>query len=441
MSKAAKQSIIILGLLLIASLGLFGVTIMEKQKLESANAQLGQDLNATQSREQIALADIKKLKSDLDKAERDAADLNNRLSKEKEKANELLSRVDEISKDRDKYKDRIDNIKSDRDRLVEEVKNIKSDNDRLQRDLENVKTAALEQSMAAENVQEVKAPVRPTRKSSVSMDSTVDVGSSDEAYWAQLLKDKASLEMRVTELENELSDNSIEIVELTQAKTELEIELDSLTHAKEELDREIKHQEGLVNNLSLELARTKNDKKFISDRSEKLTAENSELRSQMKMLSSTKSALEKSILRITKDKQQIEGQLGQSETIIQSKIDEIWDIKDSLDKTLKNTSSASSTEGVELPPIVVSSNGQGTSFNNGMAHPGLNGKVLSLNADNNFVIVNVGQDAGVQVGDKLSVYRDSKYLASLEVIQVRKDIAAADIKDQWTKVQVGDLVQ
>ena len=41
----------------------------------------------------------------------------------------------------------------------------------------------------------------------------------------------------------------------------------------------------------------------------------------------------------------------------------------------------------------------------------------------------------------LSVYRDSKYIARLEVIQVRKDISAADIKDQWSKVVVGDTVK
>ena len=61
--------------------------------------------------------------------------------------------------------------------------------------------------------------------------------------------------------------------------------------------------------------------------------------------------------------------------------------------------------------------------------------------ENNFVIVNIGEGTGVRLGEQLSVYRDSKYIAKLEVIQVRKDISAADIKEQSSKIKVGDSVR
>lgn len=80
-------------------------------------------------------------------------------------------------------------------------------------------------------------------------------------------------------------------------------------------------------------------------------------------------------------------------------------------------------------------------FDSGATEPGFNGRIVSVNEENNFVIVDVGEEAGVGLGDALSVYRDSKYVAQLEVIQVRKDIAAADIKNQWTQVQVGDTIR
>ena len=97
--------------------------------------------------------------------------------------------------------------------------------------------------------------------------------------------------------------------------------------------------------------------------------------------------------------------------------------------------------GVGFPPIVVGSNGESESFNPGKAAPGLQGKVISVNEANNFVIVDLGEQAGVRLGDNLSVYRDSKYIARLEVIQIRKDISAADLKDQWSKVRIGDIVR
>ncbi|VAW17500.1 hypothetical protein MNBD_BACTEROID05-706, partial [hydrothermal vent metagenome] len=67
--------------------------------------------------------------------------------------------------------------------------------------------------------------------------------------------------------------------------------------------------------------------------------------------------------------------------------------------------------------------------------------VVSLNKDNNFLIVDIGESTGIRMGDMLSVYRDSKYIARLEVIQVRKDISACDIKDQWSEVNIGDIVR
>jgi hypothetical protein len=154
---------------------------------------------------------------------------------------------------------------------------------------------------------------------------------------------------------------------------------------------------------------------------------------------SVKNALEKSIVRLSQEKDKIEGKLGKTETIIQSKIDEIWEIKDDLDRSIRETQGAPSSE-VELPPIVVSSNGEAMSYNTGTT-PGFNGKVISMNEANNFVIVNIGENKGVRLGDSLSVYRDSKYIARLEVIQVRKDISAADLKDQWSKVKVGDIIR
>ena len=69
------------------------------------------------------------------------------------------------------------------------------------------------------------------------------------------------------------------------------------------------------------------------------------------------------------------------------------------------------------------------------------GKVLAINRDSNFVIVDIGEDAGVKIGDTFRVYRDDKSVADLEVIQTRKNIAACDIKVEMSPIKIGDSIR
>mgnify|MGYP001616794435 FL=1 len=59
----------------------------------------------------------------------------------------------------------------------------------------------------------------------------------------------------------------------------------------------------------------------------------------------------------------------------------------------------------------------------------------------NFGLRNIGEKDKLKIGDRLSVYRDNQYIAGLEVIQVRRDIAAADIRQKVGKIQAGDIVR
>lgn len=98
---------------------------------------------------------------------------------------------------------------------------------------------------------------------------------------------------------------------------------------------------------------------------------------------------------------------------------------------------------MELAPIVVSSADNPTGFakaSNPNA-PGIDGNIVSINPENNFVIIDIGEGSGIKAGDTLNVYREAEYIAGLEVIQVRKDIAAADIISKVTDIQVGDAVR
>jgi flagellar biosynthesis chaperone FliJ len=73
---------------------------------------------------------------------------------------------------------------------------------------------------------------------------------------------------------------------------------------------------------------------------------------------------------------------------------------------------------------------------------GLEGKVLVINKDYNFVVINLGTKDGVKIGDIFAVYHSDKYLGDVKIEKVHDSMAAAgfvtgDIKD---KTYEGDKV-
>jgi uncharacterized protein (DUF3084 family) len=76
------------------------------------------------------------------------------------------------------------------------------------------------------------------------------------------------------------------------------------------------------------------------------------------------------------------------------------------------------------------------------ATTGLEGKVLVVNRDYNFAVINLGGKDGVDIGDVFSVYHNNKYLGDIKIEKVHDSMAAAgflsaDIKD---KTSEGDKV-
>lgn len=70
------------------------------------------------------------------------------------------------------------------------------------------------------------------------------------------------------------------------------------------------------------------------------------------------------------------------------------------------------------------------------------GKVLVLNKEYNFVVINLGSKDGVFMGDQFSIYEGSKYIGDVKVEKLQDSMSAAgflseDIKD---KIKEGDKV-
>jgi predicted nucleic acid-binding Zn-ribbon protein len=442
MSIAVRVSVWILGLLVVVSAAVAVLALMQKQTLQGQN----QTLHNQIADDQTKLADLttktKKLEDDADQlngkitqAQQDKAQIQSQYDDLKHKSDDLQAQIEQANTDRDDWKNRVTTISRERDDLMEKLKNRPT------------------QIIYKDRIVKVRVPVAaPEENSSAPAAPAVDASTAQgDQYWASILKQKAALQVELQKEKSDLDQAALQVVDLKKQNTDLEVELKKVSNEKDEIIQKIKYGQDLADNLSIDVARSRNEEEMVNTRVDKLKEENLALMSQVKDLSSSKLELERTIARLTDNKDAMQKKLIETESVIQSRIDDIWKIKEGLDKKLSENAPSSSTPGsMELPPIIVNApnNQQSAPPQGQQAVPETvnghvkQGSIISINETNNFVIVDLGQEnSTVSVGNPLMVYRHLKQIATLEVIQVRRDICAADIKDKSEELKVGDAVK
>lgn len=457
MSKAAKQSIFILIILLAGGLVFAGYTLFEKQKIEQQKISLGNELQASQDREKKNLGEMKGLRDQLAQETNEKSKFKNVITGLEKRVEEMLVQVSNITAERDKWQSRLEEIKKERDGLVvklQEKPQVVYQEKIVYKEREPEPVAqpgavTPEAGNNPANPDLAPAKVVPPAPEDAASVVSANASNADEKYVAQLLREKTALEVEIDKLKADLSKHSLEIVDLKQANESLRMDLDAVKQEKQSVADDIKEKEDMINRLSLDLAKARNDKQFVAQRVDQLTQKNTELRQDLKNLAAAKMALEKSIVQMIQEKDDMSRKLDQAETVLQNKIGEVWEVKDSLDRSFQAVKEKSrAVDEVELSPIVVNTQGAASdapvvpaSAPAQDTKSGFEGKIMSINEQSNFVIVDIGEKRGLRAGDTLGVYRGSEYVARLEVLQVRPDIAAADLKEQSAQVKVGDIVR
>jgi chromosome segregation ATPase len=415
------------------------VTLLQKQALEKQNATLqGQvgdyetkQRTLTKERDEVK-AKAEKLGKDLDDQIRSKDALQKKSDEAKRESDRISGELDRLKRDKTDVDQRMGNIRKERDELMEKLKN------------RPVEEKIVEKIVYKDRPVETPAP-SPTTPAAfepaepVAPQVVINTGDAkaNEVYWAGVVRAKAALELELTDVKKKLNENSLKVEDLKKANSDLELEVGRLKNEREEIVRKIKYGEDLADSLSIELARSRNDQKSVQDRADKISTENQSLRGDIRQLTTTKVALEKSISKLTDEKGTIEKKLVETENIIQSRIDEIWKIKKDVDKRFDINKNAYGE--VELAPIVVNAGSAPAK----MAQESIRkaGNIVSINEENNFVVINLGEKDNIRVGDTLKVYRDRNAIGTVAVIQVRKDISAADIKQRTSAFKPGDTVR
>lgn len=203
----------------------------------------------------------------------------------------------------------------------------------------------------------------------------------------------------------------------------------------------------------------------LNDSKAQITALNVDLEQQKKDGQNSRSALAESQAKIAQLNEDLEAQKGRREDLekkftslqedvrkAEGKIKALDSQKVALESKVKELEAK--TQEVELGKIVVNpdvsqaeSKDYGTQtvtekYGNEPQILGLQGKVLVINREYNFAVINLGSKDGIDVGDEFSIYRSNKYIGDIKVEKVHESMAAAgfltgDMKD---KVNEGDKV-
>ncbi|MGE5197681.1 MAG: hypothetical protein ACM3IL_04180 [Deltaproteobacteria bacterium] len=213
--------------------------------------------------------------------------------------------------------------------------------------------------------------------------------------------------------------------------------------------------------------RLEESKKMISDMEGKLQTAQTKIDSLSGDLQKEKDAKQEAIAQIDQLKTDlanqkdlrvsIEKKLTQAQDDIKKIQTQLKDLnaqKVNLEEKLQSFSKeeAPKSSGVELGKIVVNpetgqempaEEQQGSAGTGEAAASGTEGKILVVNKDYNFAVINMGNKDGVGIGNIFSVYHNGRYIGDIKVEKVHDSMSAAgflstDVKD---KVSEGDRVE
>jgi predicted nuclease with TOPRIM domain len=349
---------------------------------------------------------------------------------------EALSLSEEIERSRQEKRSleqQLNSLKADLDRAIQAKGELEKKFDLVSRERLELIEKMKSQKKAAEAREEQRAPAS----------AVAAPPAAEDSYWAGILKAKTDLEFQLESLRNDLKSVQINNEQLTREKSALELEVSGLQRQEQDLKRQVEYNQKLMDSLAQELVREKNDKYQINDILQAIKGEDEILRRQFKSLNDRKIDLERKFAELQRENTKLNSRLTEMGTLLEEKTLQIDNLKKQLDAVQEGrVAVAGQKDTVELPTIVVRPQGETSSRSETRESNVLvSGKVLAVNRENNFAIIDLGEEAGVKVGDTFQVYRNNEPIASIEAIQTRRAITACDIKRETTPIKVGDAVR
>ncbi len=196
---------------------------------------------------------------------------------------------------------------------------------------------------------------------------------------------------------------------LTQTETasaQLKSELEEKNKLVSVLEQKVQEYDDKINDLVEEVD-------LKSAAKDQMKAENDSLREALKKESADKESLQSEVVATREKIATLESRLQSTESS-----------RSELEVKLKTVEQSQQQSDVYLEKIVVS--------------PGEvpEGKVISTNVENNFVVVNLGQEHGMKQDLVLSVYRKDQPLGEIKVARAQSGVSVADVISPLTSKEI-----
>lgn len=368
------------------------------------------------------------------------ARLNRELSASSERNMELKTRLEAVEKDMRALEARENDLKLDYEGLLSERKD-------LERELARVK------------------------KGKFFLEKKLKNARSDK-FIAALLKEKVALEVELNRLKDSVAPNEFEIEKLKRENMDLGVTISKIREEKRFLEKKLKDSTEVAEILSRDLLKEK-------DRSKQHEQEAERMRVEARLSNAKLSELENITDKYNKllaEKEDMEYRIASIERELNYKNREIDKMKLAVarrdrDARPVRAEAYHSPSEVELPPIVLPRSASETQSRVGygsetkelrregsdrkaaygsgaFASPGwrtrragLRARIVTVNEEHGFVVIDMGKRDGIDIGEIFDVFRGDMLIGAIEVIQTRERIAAADIKDikESVGIQVDDV--
>ncbi len=281
-------------------------------------------------------------------------------------------------------------------------------------------------------VEKVKHPSTPVAK---TMES-VEAGRISEDHWADFVKEKASLEAKLDIFNAELFNEKIKIAKLNKENNELIIRKDQLATEKERLVEEIEFKERTLRIMSMDLVNEREARNSTFKEVKKLRRENNDLKRELIMANKELIKLQDTFAGVVGKKETLERKIAAADVILNERSLAFGELQKQLTQVIKDGKKITTKEltSVELPPITVKPVARGLKQ--------LQGEIIAVNQEEKFVVVDIGESSGLRPGVLLKITRGAKEVGTAEVIETRKEISAADIKEVvgGYTIQEGDVI-
>ncbi len=326
---------------------------------------------------------------------------------------------------------KLDKEKSEIERRLSTIKKELSSLEAVSENWKNKwKTVSAERD---ELVEEVKGAA--DRVTAVSITEKISPREISEDHWADFVKEKAALEVKLETLNKARFDEKEKIAKLDRKNKELSIQLDQLVKEKARFLEEIKFKERTLRIMSLDLVTERETRSTAVVEVKKLRRENVDLKRELVVANKGLMKLEDKLKEAILKKESLEAKIADADNILREKSLAFEELQEQLVQTVKGGKKiiADESASVELPPIIVKPTASGLKE--------VRGEVIAVNYEEKFIVVDIGESSGLKPGAWLKIIRSGKEVGTAEVIETRKEISAADIKEVvgGHTIQEGDI--